>query len=290
MGLIGVFFLAVLGIFGAAISRQLTDEFKAWTPWFINYLIQSAVRQLPENQRERFSEEWQSHVDEIPGEVGKLCVAFGYLQASWKMSRGLADDIFYAVSKRAVDIAFSALWLIAFLPIYLLSSLFIMLKFSGSIFDVALRQGHKQNTIRLLKFRTAIIPRDDHTITQGPHGALRATAYGESLLRRSSGLDKLPMVLNVLSGELSLVGPRPLRLSEYELIDKHMPRLVRRMNVKPGLFGWASVNGFRREAATLEELKSELEHDLYYVDNRSFIFDLKILIMELLKNLTRGMK
>jgi hypothetical protein len=89
VGLIGVFFPAVLGIFGAAISRQLTDEFEAWTPWLVNYLIQRALRQLPENQRKRREEEWLSHVDEIPGEVGKLIDALDFLRASWKISTAL---------------------------------------------------------------------------------------------------------------------------------------------------------------------------------------------------------
>jgi hypothetical protein len=91
IGVIWVFFFALFGIFATAVSRQLADEFKAWTPRLIKYFIQRAVRQLPESQRERFTEEWQSHVDEIPGEVGKLVVAFGFLRASSNMSRGLTD-------------------------------------------------------------------------------------------------------------------------------------------------------------------------------------------------------
>jgi hypothetical protein len=91
IGVIGVFLFALFGIFAPAVSRQLADEFKAWTPRLIKYFIQSAVRQLPQVQRKRFTEEWQSHVDEIPGEVGKLVVAFGFLRASSKMSRGLTD-------------------------------------------------------------------------------------------------------------------------------------------------------------------------------------------------------
>jgi hypothetical protein len=91
IGVIGVFFFALFGIFATAVSRQLADEFKAWTPRLIKYFIQRAVRQLPESQRKRFTEEWESHVDEIPGEVGKLIVAFGFLRASSKMSRGLTD-------------------------------------------------------------------------------------------------------------------------------------------------------------------------------------------------------
>jgi hypothetical protein len=100
IGVIGVFFFALFGILATAVSRQLADEFKAWTPRLIKYFIQRAVRQLPESQRKRFTEEWQSHVDEIPGEVGKLIVAFGFLRASSKMSRGLTDAerLIYALS------------------------------------------------------------------------------------------------------------------------------------------------------------------------------------------------
>jgi hypothetical protein len=80
-------------------GRQLADEFKAWTPRLIKYFIQRAVRRLPESQRKRFTEEWQSHVDEIPGEVGKLIVAFGFLRASSEISRGLtnAERLLYAL-------------------------------------------------------------------------------------------------------------------------------------------------------------------------------------------------
>jgi hypothetical protein len=81
VALIGLFFIAVLGIIGAAVSRQLTDEFKAWTPWLISYIIRRAVRQLPEDMRTRYEEEWRSHTDEIPGEVGKLIHALNCLSA-----------------------------------------------------------------------------------------------------------------------------------------------------------------------------------------------------------------
>jgi hypothetical protein len=81
-------FLAVLGIFEAAISRQLTDEFKAWAPRLVSYLIQRAVRQLPENQRKRREEEWRSHVDEIPGKVGKLTEALDCLRPGFAGKEG----------------------------------------------------------------------------------------------------------------------------------------------------------------------------------------------------------
>jgi lipopolysaccharide/colanic/teichoic acid biosynthesis glycosyltransferase len=275
VGLIGVFFLAVLGIFGAAISRQLTDEFKAWTPSLINYLIQRAVRQLPENQRKRREEEWRSHVEEIPGEVGKLIEALDCLRASWKMSRGLTDDVYYEFVKRAFDIVVVANVLIFQCPLFLLSAIAIRFESDGPIFVVAERQGHKRNTMMLLRFRTMTVPRDGPTITQS--GDVRVTRVGRFL--RRARIEKLPQLLNVLSGELSLVGPRPLLSSELDLIDKQLPSLSRRKNVKPGLCGWAWVNGFGGESTTLEELKSELEHDLYYIDNRSFLLDLKISLM-----------
>src|SRR5258707_7526494 len=86
MDLIGVVGLAVLGVLGAAATKLIVDEVKAWIPWVIKHLIHCAVRLLPEERRERFSEEWQSHVEEIPGDLGKLVVAIGFLSASWKMS------------------------------------------------------------------------------------------------------------------------------------------------------------------------------------------------------------
>jgi hypothetical protein len=85
--LIGIVLLAVLGVLGAAVSRQVTDEFKAWTPRMIEWLIRCAVRQLPEDQRERFAEEWRSDINETPGEIGKICVAISLLSAPRKMPK-----------------------------------------------------------------------------------------------------------------------------------------------------------------------------------------------------------
>jgi hypothetical protein len=80
---IGIFFVGVLG---AALSRQCGDEFKAWVPWIIKLLLQRAIARLPQGQRERYAEEWRSHLDQIPGEIGKLIVAIGLLSAARKMS------------------------------------------------------------------------------------------------------------------------------------------------------------------------------------------------------------
>jgi hypothetical protein len=83
--MIGILVLAVLGLLGATVSRQLTDEFKAWTPRIIEWLIRRAVRKLPEGYRERYGEEWRSDINETPGEIGKIWVALGFLSAPRKM-------------------------------------------------------------------------------------------------------------------------------------------------------------------------------------------------------------
>ena len=82
MALIAAFVLFLVGALGTALSRLLTDEFKAWIPWIIQRVIRRAIRRLPPAQRERFEEEWQSHINEVPGEIGKLTVALGFLTAA----------------------------------------------------------------------------------------------------------------------------------------------------------------------------------------------------------------
>jgi hypothetical protein len=86
MELIISFIVVGLGIFAAALSRQLTDEFKAWTPWIIKHLVKGAVRRLAEQDRSRFEEEWLAHVNEIPGEVGKIIDALGFFYAAQRIS------------------------------------------------------------------------------------------------------------------------------------------------------------------------------------------------------------
>jgi hypothetical protein len=78
--------VVLMSIFGAAFTQQLTDEFKAWTPWIVERLIQRAVRRLPIEMRERLDEEWRAHIDEIPGQIGQLLVAFGFVIASRKIT------------------------------------------------------------------------------------------------------------------------------------------------------------------------------------------------------------
>ena len=103
------------------------------------------------------------------------------------------------------------------------------------------------------------------------------TAIGR-LLRRWN-IDELPQLLNVFLGEMSLVGPRPHALAHDRAFEERVALYARRHNVKPGITGWAQVNGLRGETSTDEAMRERVEHDLYYIDNWSLWFDLRIILM-----------
>ena len=168
-------------------------------------------------------------------------------------------------------------WSVAMLaaPVMGLISVLLLITDGPPVLFVQERPGMGGRPFRMLKFRTM------KNSVDGKGGflpdAVRLTSFGK-FLRRTS-LDELPEILNVLMGDMSLVGPRPL-LMQY--LDRYTPEQVRRHDVKPGITGWAQVNG--RNAITWEE---KFKLDVWYVDNRSFLLDLKILWLTLL-NVIRG--
>lgn len=115
------------------------------------------------------------------------------------------------------------------------------------------------------------------TFTQATTCNSRITRLGR-ILRRAN-IDELPQLFNVLRGEMSIVGPRPHPIALNKMFEERITPFSRRHNVKPGLTGWAQVNGFRGETDTIEKMQRRIEHDLYYIDNWSFIFDVKIVLM-----------
>src|SRR5579864_8528161 len=127
--LVGTF---IGGIIYAALSRQIADEFKAWTPWIVERLLSRAISQLPRSRRRRFEEEWRSHVNEVPGQIGKVVVALGFLSAARKMSSILsnAGEKFPAgtASKRFADLSFSATFLAFFAPLFLIVGALVKLE------------------------------------------------------------------------------------------------------------------------------------------------------------------
>jgi lipopolysaccharide/colanic/teichoic acid biosynthesis glycosyltransferase len=107
----------------------------------------------------------------------------------------------------------------------------------------------------------------------------RVTSIGR-IIRRTN-IDELPQIINVLRGEMSLVGPRPHATVHNAVFESIITPFSRRHNVKPGITGWSQVNGFRGSIDAVEKLQRRIEYDLYYIDNWSFLFDLKIIIMTL---------
>ena len=179
------------------------------------------------------------------------------------------------VAKRAFDLVVSAVGIGILSPILIAPSILVLGTMGCPVLFVQKRPGRYSKPFDLLKFRTMKDARDER-------GNLlpdceRLTALGR-LLRKTS-LDELPELFNVLKGDMSLVGPRPL-LMQY--LDRYTPEQRRRHEVKPGITGWAQVNG--RNAITWEE---KFQLDVWYVDNMSFWLDLKILALTIWKILKR---
>ncbi|PIX46076.1 MAG: UDP-galactose phosphate transferase [Armatimonadetes bacterium CG_4_9_14_3_um_filter_66_14] len=169
--------------------------------------------------------------------------------------------------KRLADLLLVSLAMPVAAPVMGLVALVVRLRLGSPVFFRQLRPGHGDRPFRLLKFRTMTDARD--AAGELLSDAERLTSLGQFL--RSTSLDELPELLNVLKGEMSLVGPRPL-LMEY--LERYTPEQRRRHEVKPGITGWAQVNG--RNALTWQ---GRFAHDVWYVDHLSFWVDVKILLL-----------
>ncbi len=259
MELIGTIILAVLAIIGTAISKQITDEFKAWMPSVVRHLINYAVQLLRQDQRERFAEEWSSHVNDVPGEIGKLVVAFGFVRAAWKMSPDLQQDLPFAACKRAIDVFFSGVCLALLAPTLACFAIVIKLDTPGPIFFVRAYYGHKNKLIRMARFRT--LPIYDPKNPQGL-GVVRR-------LLRGSPLEQLPQLFSVLKGDISLVGPRPRPISQDDPASQY--------DLKPGITGLTQIRALRGELDE-EDAERIAECDAWYAENRTILLDLKILL------------
>lgn len=181
------------------------------------------------------------------------------------------DSPFNQALKRGLDVVFSALVLTFTSPIMLLIALLIRLDSPGPVFFVQERVGLDGKLFPCIKFRGMVRDAPDRgswTVANDP----RVTAVG-AFLRRYS-LDELPQFINVLRGEMSIVGPRPEQPVWVERFSQRIPRYVRRHKQKAGITGWAQVNGLRGDSSIEERTR----YDLYYVENWSLLFDIKIII------------
>ena len=177
--------------------------------------------------------------------------------------------------------------LVVLSPLLVVLALLIRLTSPGPILFRQERHGLGGEPINILKFRSMVVHDEpDGHVTQAEKGDPRVTTVGR-FMRRTS-LDELPQLFNVLKGEMSLVGPRPHALEHNHLFKSQIPRYMLRHRVKPGLTGWAQVNGFRGQTENTEKMAARIEHDLWYIQNWSLWLDLKILLMTPLVMLHRN--
>lgn len=164
------------------------------------------------------------------------------------------------------------------LPLTLLIAALIKISSPGPVLFRQSRHGLGGEAIRIYKFRTMKLHEESAgQVTQAAKNDGRVTWIGRFL--RHTSLDELPQLLNVLKGEMSLVGPRPHAIEHNDLFKSQIPRYMLRHKVKPGMTGWAQVNGFRGLTETPGKMALRIEHDLWYIQNWSLWLDLKILLM-----------
>jgi putative colanic acid biosynthesis UDP-glucose lipid carrier transferase len=179
--------------------------------------------------------------------------------------------------KTLEDRVIGALALVLATPVLLLIALLIKLQDGGDVFFRQKRHGFNNAVFTIYKFRTMTVAEDGDNVKQASHHDPRVTPLG-AILRRYS-LDELPQLINVMLGEMSLVGPRPHALSHNHAYAQMIENYSGRHKMKPGITGWAQVNGYRGETSENELMAERVRYDLDYVDNWSVFFDLKILAL-----------
>lgn len=181
------------------------------------------------------------------------------------------------IQKAALDFVLGTIALILFAPAMALIAIAIKLDSKGPVFFKQRRHGYNHKIIEVYKFRTMSVMEDGDVIKQAQKDDDRVTLIGKIL--RKTSLDELPQLFNVLKGEMSLVGPRPHALAHNHEYAELITKYANRHRVKPGITGWAQINGFRGPTNAVEDMKKRAELDLYYIDNWSIWLDLKIIFL-----------
>jgi Undecaprenyl-phosphate glucose phosphotransferase len=182
---------------------------------------------------------------------------------------------FELAAKRMLDILCAGTGLTLLLPLLTLTAIAIKLDSPGPIMFRQRRCGFNGKIFQILKFRTMSVLEDGDSITQAARSDARVTRLGKWLRRTS--IDELPQLINVLSGSMSIVGPRPHATAHDNEFDKLVRNYAFRHHMKPGLTGWAQVNGHRGQTPTVAHMERRVELDLWYIDNWSLGLDLAII-------------
>ena len=178
--------------------------------------------------------------------------------------------------KRAMDIVLASLALMFFLPIMMLTAIAIKLDSPGPVIFRQNRNGFNGRKFVIFKFRTMTVLENGSTVLQATRDDPRVTSIGRLL--RSTSIDELPQLLNVLKGDMSLIGPRPHALAHDSYFENVLRDYAFRHHVKPGITGWAQCNGARGATPSIEHISERVKLDLWYINNWSLWLDVQILI------------
>jgi len=187
-----------------------------------------------------------------------------------------------AAAKRAEDFICGSFALLLLFPLMALISVIVKLDSTGPALFCQARSGRNREIIKVYKFRTMY--QSGGEFRQAQKDDPRITRVG-AFLRRTS-LDELPQLFNVIQGSMSLVGPRPHPLKLDEDFKYVIPALTSRYSVKPGITGWAQINGFRGETSKVSDMVGRVEHDRHYIKHWSLWLDVKILVLTVFKGWT----
>ncbi len=194
-----------------------------------------------------------------------------YVEAAANQPLGYA----HGVLKRLLDLAIAIPLLILLAPVMGAIALIVRTGSEGPALFRQTRQGLYGAHFQILKFRTMTVLENGPAIVQATRNDGRITRAGQWLRRTS--LDELPQLINVINGDMSLIGPRPHALAHDHYYGRQIAHYDLRQDVKPGISGWAQVNGLRGETLTVDRMRDRVDHDVWYVRNASFALDMKIL-------------
>ena len=178
--------------------------------------------------------------------------------------------------KRMVDVVLSALALLLLVPVMALAALAVKLETPGPIIFKQARRGFNGQSFMIWKFRSMTVTESGYGMVQATRNDRRVTRVGRIL--RASSIDELPQLVNVLMGQMSLVGPRPHAISHDESLSRQLADYAHRQRIKPGITGWAQVSGFRGETVNARQIEGRVAHDIYYIDHWSIYLDLWIML------------
>lgn len=190
-----------------------------------------------------------------------------------------------AALKRMFDISVSLIILILTMPLITIIALVVKFTSAGPVTFKQERNGLYGEKFWVYKFRSMVVHKEDtNIITQAKMGDIRITRVGAFL--RKTSLDELPQFFNVLRGDMSIVGPRPHAIAHNEYYREVVESYMWRHKIKPGITGWAQVNGFRGETDTVEKMAKRIEYDLWYMENWSLWLDVKVFLKTFFKGFT----